>query len=171
MEKNSELYNFTQTVQGQVFYAAFLTNLTQEQRDEWTNRPPVMNIKRGYAESPNWIFVQALEFAPEPLTVERFRKRAVYSSESLTAALLELLASEQYFDRIGNEYHLTDKGHEAAHKIGDFRITAFDGFEPISADEIDTLVGYTKRIIDASMKADSSSGNMVSCTFSQSRTG
>lgn len=158
MEKNSDLYNLTQTVPGQIFYAAFMTNLTQEQRDEWTNRPPIMNLKRGYAESPGWIFVQALEFAPEALTVERFRRRAVYSSQSLTHALLELLTSEQYFDRIGNEYHLTEKGHAEANKTRDFRITAFDGFEPIPADDIEKLVAYTGRIIDGCMKANNPPG-------------
>lgn len=154
MEKDSNLYNLTQSVQGQVFYAAFMTNLTQEQRDDWTNRPPVMNLKRGYAESPNWIFVQALEFAPEALTVERFRKRAVYAAPKLTLGLLELLASEQYFDRIGDEYHLTEKGHAQANKVRDFRITAFEGFEPIDASDIGKLVGYMARIIDASLQAD-----------------
>ena len=155
MQKDSALYNFTQTLQGQVFYAAYMKNLSDEQRQDWTNnRNQVMNIKRGYAESPNWIFVQALEFAPEPLTVERFRRRAVYSSPSLTRALLELLASEQYFDPIEGEYHLTKKGHAEAEKIRQFRINTFEGFEPISPDISAQIEGYMKRIILASLEVD-----------------
>lgn len=153
MDKNSELYNFTQTLGGQVFFAAFQTNLTQEQRDEWTNRPAIMNIKRGYAESPGWMMVQAQEFAPEALTVERFRRRAVYSAPKLTLALLELLASEQYFDRIGDEYRLTEKGQGAIEQSANFRRDTFDGFEPIDLQKIETVVGYLQVIIDESLKA------------------
>lgn len=158
MHKNSDLYDFTQNLGGQVFFAAFKTHLSQEERDKWTNRPPVMNIKRGYAESPGWLMVQAQEFAPEPLTVERFRKRAVYSAPELTLALLELLASEQYFDRTGEAYHLTEKGQGAIEKSTHFRMTAFDGFEPIDADKIDKIVAYMGRIIDASLQADNPPG-------------
>lgn len=154
MQKDSALYDFTQTLQGQIFYAAFRTNLSDEQRQEWSNRDPIMNIKRGYAESPNWVFVQALEFAPDPLTVERFRRRAVYSSPSLTLALLELLASEKYFDPIDNEYHLTEKGLDEAEKIRQFRFNVFDGFAPISPDISAKIEGYMKRIILASLEAD-----------------
>lgn len=154
MQKDSALYNFTQTLQGQIFYAAFLKNLSDEQRQDWTNRSPVMNIKRGYAESPNWIFVQALEFAPEPLTVEKFRRRAVYSSPSLTLALLELLASEQYFDPIDGAYHLTTKGHAEAEKIRKFRNNSFHGFDPISSDISAKIEHYMKRIILASLEVN-----------------
>lgn len=158
MEKNSELYDFTQNLGGQVFFAAFQTNLTQEKRDNWTKRDPIMNLKRGYAESPSWILVQALEFTPEALTVERFRKRAVYSAPRLTEGLLELMASEQYFDRIGDEYHLTEKGQAEADKIRNFRLTVFEGFEPITSDEINKAVKYLEHIIDKSLKADNPPG-------------
>lgn len=158
METNSDLYDFTQNLGGQVFFAAFQTNLTQEDRDNWTKRDPIMNLKRGYAESPGWILVQALEFAPEALTVERFRKRAVYSAPKLTEGLLELMASEQYFDRIGDEYHLTEKGQAEADKTRNFRLTTFEGFEPIESSEIDKMVGYIGRIIDGSMKANNPPG-------------
>ncbi len=158
MQKKSVLYDFTQNLGGQVFFAAFKTHLTQEQRDDWTNRPPVMNIKRGYAESPGWIMVQAQEFAPEPLSVAKFRKRAVYSAPKLTLGLLELLASEQYFDTVGDDYYLTAKGHEAIEKSANFRKIAFEGFEPIDAGKIDKIVTYTGHIIDESLKADDSPG-------------
>lgn len=157
MQKDSALYDFTQTLQGQIFYAAFMTNLSDEQRQEWSKRDPIMNIKRGYAESPNWVFVQALEFAPEPLTVERFRRRAVYSSPSLTLALLELLASEKYFDPVDSEYHLTEKAHAEAEKIRQFRINVFDGFEPISPDISAKIDAYMKRIILSSLDVDTHS--------------
>lgn len=154
MDKNATLYNFTQQMQGQIFFAAFKTNLSADVQAEWQNRPPLMNLKRGYAESPAWVLVQALEFAPDPLTVERFRKRAVYSSPSLTQALLEIMASEQLFDRIGDTYHLTDKGQAEADKITSQRLVAFEGFEPIPHEQIAELEKYLSQIIEASLQAD-----------------
>ncbi|MGB7340419.1 MAG: hypothetical protein WBC91_16090 [Phototrophicaceae bacterium] len=154
MKKDSALYNLTQTMQGQIFYAAFMKNLSDEQRNDWSNRPPIMNIKRGYAESPSWIFVQALEFYPDPLNVEKFRKRAVYASPSLTMALLELLSSEHYFDRVGVDYFLTEKGHAEAHKTGMLRTQACEGFEPIATEQIIILENYLSRLIDASLQSE-----------------
>lgn len=154
MIKDATLYNLTQTMQGQLFFAAFKRNLSDDERAEWGNRPAIMNIKRGYAESPSWMLVQALEFSPEPLTVEKFRQRAVYSSPSLTRALLELLSSEQYFDRVGDDYFLTPKGHNEANKASDLRNYASNGFEPISSEKLIHLKNYISKIIDASLQVD-----------------
>lgn len=152
MEKNSELYDFTQNLQGAIFYSAFTSHISDELKADWQERPAIMNIRRGYAESPGWMLVQALEFAPEPLSVERFRRRAVYSAPNLSLAILELLASEKFFDRIGNEYHLTLAGKAIADKNAAFRIKAFEGFEPIPIAEIERLERLMRRVIDASMK-------------------
>lgn len=152
MEKNSELYDFTQNLQGTVFYAAFVGHVSDELKADWQDRPAIMNIRRGYAESPGWMMVQAVEFAPEALTVERFRRRAVYSAPNLSLAILELLASEKYLDRVGDAYHLTELGKAAADKNLQFRIKAFDGFEPIPLAEIERLEKLMQRVINASME-------------------
>lgn len=158
MQKTANLYNFIIQLQGQVFYTAILSNLTEEQRQARQNRPPIMQLKRGYAESPSWIFAQVLEFLPEPLTVERFRRRAVYSAPKLSEALLELLASEQYFDRIGNEYHLTEKGQIEAADSKKRMAETFAGFEPTDPAVIDKISDYIQRIIDASLQANEPPG-------------
>jgi Helix-turn-helix family len=154
MEKNSELYDFTQNLQGTIFYSAFVSHVSDEDKQAWQDRPAIMNIRRGYAESPGWMMVQALEFAPEPLSVERFRRRAVYSAPKLSLAMLELLASEKYLDRIGDDYHLTEMGQAAADKNEIFRVKAFEGFEPILIAEIEQLEALMRKIIDASLEAD-----------------
>lgn len=154
MEKNAELYDFTQNLQGTVFYAAFVIHASDEDKALWQDRPAIMNIRRGYAESPGWMMVQALEFTPEPLSIERFRRRAIYSAPKLSLAILELLASEKYLDRIGDEYHLTKAGKAAANKNTLFRIKAFEGFEPIPITETEKLETLMRRIIDASLEAD-----------------
>lgn len=154
MEKNSELYDFTQNLQGTIFYSAFVSHVSDEAKQAWQDKPAIMNIRRGYAESPSWMMVQAVEFAPEPLSVERFRRRAVYSAPNLSLAMLELLASEKYLDRIGNDYYLTDLGQVAADKNLAFRVKAFEGFEPIPIAEIERVEILMRKIIEASLEAD-----------------
>src|SRR5262245_38947063 len=61
---------------------------------------PLLQLRRGLAESPAWFLVQALEFDPEPLSVANLRVRDIYASEGIVQALLELMASENWFDRI-----------------------------------------------------------------------
>ena len=93
MQKNADLYNLTQQVQGAMYQAGqkqYLISLSDEERDNQPQRPPLLNIRGGYAESVGWMMVQLLEFDPEPLTVEKFRVRAIYSAPRLSQALLEL---------------------------------------------------------------------------------
>jgi hypothetical protein len=108
---NSALYDFTQNLQGALWGAA----LAQDQASAATPAPPpplLLQVRAGYAESPGWFMAQAAEFDPEPLTVERLRVRAIWSAPGLVKALLELMASEQWLDRVGEEYTLTDAGRE-----------------------------------------------------------
>lgn len=152
MEKNADLYNLTQTTQGTVWQAAFKqyqANMSEEERSHQPALPALFQIRGGYAESPAWMMVQAAEFVPEPLSVERFRKRAVYSAPNLTLALLELLASEKWLDRKGNDYYLTDEGHKIVERLTNRRITPFVGFAPLPHAELQQFIDLCQRVIDA----------------------
>lgn len=154
MQKNADLYNLTQQVQGTMYQAGqkqYLASLSDEERDNQPQRPALMNIRGGYAESIGWVMVQLLEFDPEPLTVEKFRVRAVYSAPRLSQALLELIASEKWANRIGEEYSLTDDGREIMNKLINHRNAMFANFEPIPVDELSKLVELSQRIIKASL--------------------
>lgn len=158
MQKDSNLYNFTQQVQGTIFQAAFkqyLAEMSDEERATRPTPPTLLQLKRGYAESPAWVLVQVLEFAPEPLTVDLFRKRAVYSSPSITLALLEMLASEKYLDKKGDSYFLTDSGRVLTDRMNENRILPFAEFAPILNADILELEKLLWRIIEATLKADS----------------
>src|SRR5215212_4932003 len=73
--------------------------------------PAILQLRAGRAESPSWFLIQAAEFDPEPLTVANLRVRDVYASERIVQALLELMASEGWFDRSAQDtYALTAKG-------------------------------------------------------------
>lgn len=157
MEKNADLYNLTQQVQGTVYQAgqkAYLESLSDEERDNQPQRPQLLNIRGGYAESIGWMLVQLLEFDPEPLTVEKFRKRAVYSAPRLSQALLELIASEKWASRTGEEYQLTEAGHEVIDTLIGQRNMMFTNFEPIPTDELKKLSHLSQRIFDSTINSN-----------------
>jgi len=74
-------------------------------------------LRAGLAESPAWFLMQAAEFDPQPLTVERLRVRDIYASERIVAALLDLMAGEKWFDRRGDEYALRFEGRAVLERI------------------------------------------------------
>jgi hypothetical protein len=103
---NAALYERTQELQGMMFQAA----MALSHAEATAAPPPLLQVRRGWAESPAWLLVQAAEFEPEPLSVERLRVRAVWSSERLMAGLLEIMAAEKWFERSGGDYSLLAEG-------------------------------------------------------------
>jgi DNA-binding MarR family transcriptional regulator len=80
--------------------------------------PLLAELRRGYAESPSWFLIQAMEFDPEPLTVASLRVRDVYASERIVGALLELMTSEDWLDRdVSDGYRLTADGRALAERL------------------------------------------------------
>ena len=110
IELDGNYYNFTQQLQGRLFQA--MQKMQPDLAKELGALPPMLQIRRGYAESPAWFMVQAAEFDPEPLTVANLRVRDIYASEGIVAALLEMLAGEKWLAREGRGYGLTPAGHE-----------------------------------------------------------
>ena len=113
-------YDRTQSLQGLLWQASMAQKARQPQAESSPapNPPIIMQLRRGLAESPAWFMVQALEFDPEPLSVARLRVRAIYSSERIAAALLELLATEGWLDYQGQgEYIPTTAGREVMERI------------------------------------------------------
>jgi hypothetical protein len=155
MEKNAALYDLTQNTQGVLWQAAFQQYQARLSEDERTTQtmPPLMQLRSGYAESPGWMMIQAAEFDPEPLSVERFRKRAVYTAPNLSLAVLELLASEKWLDRNGDEYYLTNEGRKIIDRLIQRRVTPFVDFEPLPTAELQRLIDLCQRVINASMNA------------------
>lgn len=155
MEKDANLYNLTQQVQGTMFQAGqkqYLASLNDEEREQFSARPVLLQVRAGYAESIGWMLVQLLEFDPEALTVENFRKRAEYSAPRLSQALLELIVSEQWADRIGEEYRFTDAGRSFMKQLMDRRSQMFANFEPLPLTELEQLLAMSNRIIESSLQ-------------------
>src|SRR5689334_1828837 len=92
---NSDFYELTQDFQAALFQGGMALQ-TDNFPPAATN--PLLQLRRGYAESPAWFLVQAEEFDPEPLSVKNIRVRAVWSSERIVNAILDLMASEQWLD-------------------------------------------------------------------------
>lgn len=110
---NAALYDETQNLQGQMIQTArAITPQTAP-----ATPPILIQLRRGLAESPAWLLAQATEFEPEPLSVERLRIRAIWSSERIMAALLELMASEKWMERVGEDYHLLPEGQRLKKEV------------------------------------------------------
>ncbi len=148
--KNAQLYDLTQETQGAMVSGAMAAR-TKNGLPPFPPPPTLMQVRRGYAESPAWFLVQAAEFAPEPLTVQNLRVRHVYASEKLVQALLELMASEKWFDVIGEEYHLTNDGLEMIEANRQRAREIFAEFEPMPQQEIERLEALLRRVIETSL--------------------
>lgn len=130
--------------------------------DAETPQPtPLLRLRRGLAESPAWFLVQAAEFDPEPLSVVNLRVRDVYASARIVQALLELMASEGWFDRIDgapDTYHLTAAGRAALDHLLEESRAAIAGLAPLPAADLARLEGLLRRIVEASLASDDPPG-------------
>lgn len=148
--KNAQLYDLTQEVQGALVSAA-LAQRTQKGLPPFDPPPLLMQVRRGYAESPGWYLVQAAEFEPEPLTVGKLRVRDIYASEKLVRALLEMMASEKWLDAVGDDYHLTEAGRAILERSRQRTRDVLTDFEPIGHAEIARLEMLVRRVVETSL--------------------
>ncbi len=153
---NYEFYELTQEFQGAIFQAGMA--LQSEPLPPSDN--VLLQLRRGYAESPAWFLVQAQEFDPEPLSVSRLRMRAVWSSERIVSAILDLMASEKWLNRLGDDYHLTDDGRLAIQKLTERRHKILAPLESrLSDSELAPLESLMRRVLDAGLTRQYPPGN------------
>jgi hypothetical protein len=146
---DAAFYDLTQEVIGTIFGMMLAVLARAGKQPE---PPPLLQVRRGYAESPAWFLVQAAEFDPEPLTVENLRVRDVYASERIVAALLELMASEDWLDRdMDGAYHLTATGRALYQQIRPERHALIAALEPPPEAQVNRLAELLGRVIDASL--------------------
>jgi hypothetical protein len=148
---DAQFYSLTQEVGGAIFGAMLAAQARSSAQPE--PPPAVLQVRRGLAESPGWFLIQASEFAPEPLTVDNLRVRDIHASERIVAAMLELMATEQWLDRDAEGgYYLTSAGHEWVERLRPQRhalIGALD--EPLPPGDVARLAGLLGRAIEASL--------------------
>jgi DNA-binding MarR family transcriptional regulator len=138
------------------FYRAMMA--VQQQREQ-PEPVPLLQVRRGRAESPAWYMIQAAEFHPEPLTVAKLRVRDIYASESIALALLEMLAGETWLDRRGDEYFLTEEGRTVMNRLKTRAANLLQEVTPPSHLEIVKLEGLLQRVIEASLLCPTPPGN------------
>ena len=114
--------------------------------------PPILQLQAGQAESPAWFLVQAAEFDPEPLSVERLRVRDIYASERIVAALLEIMTAEKWFDRRGEEYHLRFEGRAVLDRLRANRARRL-GALTLPAEPLNRLERRLRELLDRSLLA------------------
>jgi hypothetical protein len=148
-----DYYNLMMAVDSALFGA--IAAVRARAGDKTQPSKPLLQLRRGRAESPAWFLIQAVEFDPEPLSVTNLRVRDVYASESIVRALLEIMASEKWLDRINadgeDKYYLTAGGRAALAELRDgFRqITA--SLEPLPPADLVRLEMFLGRVIHSSL--------------------
>lgn len=144
-----DFYNLSQTLEGDIFGA-----VQAVWKPSQPGTPlPLLQIRGGLAESPGWFMVQAAEFAPEPLSVKVLRVRDIYASESIVAALLELLAGEKWFDRIDDTYALTTAGNEIVTRMKTRRWESIDSLTGRVQTDVTQIERFMRRTLDASLES------------------
>lgn len=138
------------------FYRAMM--VVQQQREQ-PDPVPLLEVRRGRAESPAWYMIQAAEFDPEPLTVAKLRVRDIYASETMALALLEMLASEIWLDRRGDEYYLTEEGRTVMNRLKTRAPNLLQGVAPPGQIDVARLEGLLRRVIEASLACPTPPGN------------
>jgi helix-turn-helix protein len=143
---DAEFYELTQEVGGAIFGAMLAAQARLGTPPE--PPPPLLQVRRGLAEAPAWYLIQAAEFAPAPLTVAGLRVRDTYASERIVAALLELMASEQWFDRsAAAEYHLMPAGRAVLGQLRERQHRLIAAIEPPPDAQAGRLAALLGRVI------------------------
>jgi DNA-binding MarR family transcriptional regulator len=156
---NADFYNLMMNTSGALFGAVAAVRTRTAAAQDLPPLNPLLQFRRGFAESPAWFLVQALEFDPEPLSVTNLRVRDIYASESLVQALLDLMASEKWFDRVNPTkqstavYALTEAGRAALETLRSDSRRIMSALEPLSAAEISRLENLLMRLIEASLNS------------------
>lgn len=149
MELNASFYDLCMDAAGAI-YAGMAA--AQARAEPPAEPPQILQVRAGLAESVGWFLVQAGEFDPAPLTPELLRVRDIYASERIVQALLELMATELWFDRDAQgAYHLTALGREQMLRRRAFRQALMAQLAPLPAAELERLAALLRRLIDASL--------------------
>lgn len=156
MQLDVAFYNLLMEASGAI-WAALAANRPENKTEE--PPPPLLQLRRGRAESPAWFLVQAAEFDPRPLSVARLRVRDIYAAPRLVTALLELMASERWLSRIGDdEYTLAPAGRRLLATMREERQAALSALPPPAGVDVGRLASFLQRLIEASKKADDPPG-------------
>lgn len=156
MNQGIDFYNLSQSLAGAIFGA-----LIQKMERPSESPPPLLQLRRGQAEAPAWFLIQALEFEPELISVEKLRVRDIYASERIVFSLLELMASEKWLEPVGEgEFKLAPAGRAIQVDLRQRRTAALSKVEvPLDSAELARLDSLLNRIIVASLACDDPPGN------------
>jgi helix-turn-helix protein len=119
--------------------------------------PPLLQVKRGKAESAGWYLVQAAEFAPEPLTIANLRVRDTYASVRVVGALLEMMTVEGWLARDEHSaYYLSEPGRTILANRRALAQPFLIQLESMVSVDLARLSDLLARLIGASLSAERS---------------
>ncbi|MDX1413807.1 MAG: hypothetical protein R3293_06425 [Candidatus Promineifilaceae bacterium] len=146
---DANLYNLTQSLAGALGVGMGIIRAQEELQP----LPDLYKLRAGYAESPGWYMVQALEFDPGPLTVARLRVRDIYAAESLVRGLLEIMASEKWLHRQGENYFLSKLGRDLQETRRGRLTRWLSALMPLPVADMKRLEQLMAAIINASLRS------------------
>lgn len=158
MRLDAKFYDLTQSLGGAFFAAVAAVRSRSGEEVQPQSPSPLLQIQPGRAESPGWFLVQAAEFDPEPLTVSNLRVRDIYASTRMVAALLELMAANNWLDRRGEAYFLTVEGRSFIQERREIRDQWMATLDPLLKADIALLEALLSRVMEASMSSDDPPG-------------
>jgi hypothetical protein len=156
MNQGIDFYNLSQELAGAIFGALF-----QKLEQPADQPPPLLQLRRGRAEAPAWFLVQAAEFEPEPISVEKLRVRDIYASKRIVFALLELMASEKWLEPMGEgQYVLAPAGRAIQDGLNKRRSDALKkvtvSLDPARLARLESLL---ERLIESSLIGEDPPGS------------
>jgi DNA-binding PadR family transcriptional regulator len=154
--RDAAFYELIQETSGAIYQA--MIEVRRRSGETPPDPPLLLQVRAGRAESPGWYLVQAVEFAPQPLTVELLRVRDIYASERMARALLDLMASEQWLEREGDAYRLTDAGRAVYWHARQRTAQLLAGLELLPASDMAFLMTTLERVIAASLSSPTPPG-------------
>lgn len=152
---DADFYNLTQNAIGNVFGVAYGAYQAGDY-DPLPDIPPIWMVRRGLAESPAWMMVQAQEFDPEPITVENLRVRAVWSSPEIIGGLLAILLAEGFLDKVvPRGYVMTESGREVMAMLRERRYAILNALpQPIPAEDLNKLEEMLRFVVADAIQGD-----------------
>jgi len=120
---------------------------------------PVMDQKAldlGLPDGGGWLLLPALSFDPDPISAEKLRIRAPYTSPQWFNQGLIMLAEKGFLapaPNIEKGYYLTQSGREVIEAVILAAYQVMEGLQPLSMTELENLANRLYQFVDACLDA------------------
>ena len=106
-------------------------------------------------QTSDWyLLMVSLDFEPETTSAARFVERSPYTNRQRWEAGLAGLAERGFMQAVGgDEYRITDKGHQTSNTVLDAFYGVLAELDPLPADDLERTAALLWRLVDAALAA------------------